>query len=311
MEKNKFAKITKITLLALIFALAVIYICQLVFTGRSKIKTLLVNEKIDLIQIDGLELREENGKWLVGEKKYPASSSKVNSLISQIKEIKLLGTASSSLKNAERYGLSDEEKIEVKAFSSGKAVRSFCVGKNTSTNSQCYLSVEGKNSVYLAQGALHTSFALSTEDLREKQIFNLDSNSVVELELKSGKLDFVLQKNIAQLGEEAPSKKWNLVKSENTDFAQGDSLDDKKVDDWVKNISSLSASEWLSDDFVFSKDPDVELRLNCGGKNYTVNLFYDSENETEIYASSSETQYAFKLQNYVANRINKNLSDLK
>lgn len=309
-EKNTFSKIRKISLLAVIIVLAVIYICQVSFTGRSKIKTLTLNEEIDSLQINDLKIYKENGNWFLGEKKYPANEAKVNNLVNDVKEIKLLGTASTSFKNAERYGLTDEEKISVQAFGNGKLLREIFVGKNTSTNSQSYICVDNKNSIYLAQNALHTNFTVSIDSLRKNEIFNIDSNSIVELELNSSNGNFVLVKNIPQGTSEVSESTWNLVKSENTGVETGDVLDKQKIDSWVKSISNLQASKWLEDDFVLPSSSDVSLKITAAGKTFTVDLYYEDD-EQEITAFSNSSPYAFKVQSYVANRIDKKLSELK
>lgn len=309
-EKNTFSKIRKISLLAVIIVLAVIYICQVSFTGRSKIKTLTLNEEIDSLQINDLKIYKENENWFLGEKKYPANEAKVNNLVNDVKEIKLLGTASTSFKNAERYGLADEEKISVQAFGNGKLLREIFVGKNTSTNSQSYICVDNKNSIYLVQNALHTNFTVSIDSLRKNEIFNIDSNSIVELELNSSNGNFVLVKNIPQGTSEVSESTWNLVKSENTGVEIGDVLDKQKIDSWVKSISNLQASKWLEDDFVLPSSPDVSLKITAAGKTFTVDLYYEDD-EQEITAFSNSSPYAFKVQSYVANRIDKKLSELK
>ena len=46
------------------------------------------------------------------------------------------------------------------------------VGKNTSTNSQCYVQVDGKNAVNLASGPLHNTFSTDADKLRSKQVYH-------------------------------------------------------------------------------------------------------------------------------------------
>lgn len=309
-EKNTFSKIRKISLLAIIVVLAVIYICQVNFTGKTKIKTLTLNEEIDSLQINNLRIYKENGTWVLGEKKYLANETKVQNLVNDVKEIKLLGTASSSQKNAERYGLTDEEKIVVKAFNGEKLLRTIYVGKNTSTNSQSYICVDDKNSIYLAQNALHTNFSVDLDSLRKTEIFSFDSNSVLELDLRSSKGNFVLAKNIAQGSSEVSESSWNLVKSENSELKTGDALDNQKIESWVKSISNLQANKWLSDDFVLPKTADVSLKIITSTKSYSVDLYFQDD-EQDVICSSSESPYAFKVQSYVANRINKDFAELK
>ncbi len=309
-EKNTFSKVRKISLIAIILVLAVIYICQVNFTGKSKIKTLTLNEEIDSLQINDLKIYKENGTWVLGEKKYTANETKVENLVNDVKEIKLLGTASSSQKNAERYGLGDEEKILVQAFSGEKLIRTILVGKNTSTNSQSYICVDDKNAIYLAQNALHTNFSVNIDSLRKTEIFNIDSNSILELDLSSEKGNFVLAKNIAQGSSEVSESSWNLVKSENSELKVGDVLDNQKVDSWIKSISNLQASKWLSDDFALPELSDVSLKIITSTKTYSLDLYFQDD-EQEITAFSIESPYAFKIQSYVANRINKDFAELK
>ena len=104
----------KIVLLSSIAVLLVIYILQISFLGRSKVKTVYTNEEIDSVEITKngghiLSLKKENEKWLV--ENFPAMENRANRIVNSVNEIKILSTVSYDLSDLERYGLTDENAV--------------------------------------------------------------------------------------------------------------------------------------------------------------------------------------------------------
>ena len=193
----------KIILLSAIAVLAIIYILQLTFTGKSKVKTLSLTEDIDSIVIEQgassnvLTLSLEGKDWHIG--KYKADESTASAMVDALKSIKVLGTITANVNNDEqRYGLEINNKIVVKAQKNGQVLRTITIGKNTSTGSQCYAQVDGKNVVCLVNGSLHTTFTCTQESLRAKGIYSLSAEGITSISVSSqnGSNNFSIQKHI-------------------------------------------------------------------------------------------------------------------
>lgn len=300
----------KIVLLSLAGILLVTYIFQILFTGRSNLKTLRVNDEITSLQINDLEIYKENNSWLLGEKKYPADKEIIESLINAIKEVKLLGhvTNQSESKN-ERYGLLDSSKIIVTAKNGEKVLRTLYVGKNTSTNSQCYISYDDSKKIYLAQGALQSTYSVELDSLRDRILYNFDLNTVTEFELKTPKENFKIVKNLVPAsGDEIPQNLWVLVENKNGSLDK--KLSDEKINEWLSKVAKIEVATWLPENTKFPRiAPASYLSVKAAGKSYSLSLFPDGTEESEVLASSENTPYLFEIQTFVANRLDKSLKD--
>ena len=161
----------KIVLLSSIAVLLVIYILQISFLGRSKVKTVYTNEEIDSVEITkngghSLSLEKENEKWLV--ENFPAMENQANRTVNSVHEINILSTVSYDLSDLERYGLTDENAVKVVASSGGKILRTLYVGKDSVAGSQCYVRLDDEKKIYLAQGSLKSTFEVSVDEIKEK-----------------------------------------------------------------------------------------------------------------------------------------------
>ncbi|MGN0729868.1 DUF4340 domain-containing protein [Treponema sp.] len=159
----------KIILLSSIAFLLAVYIFQLAFLGKTKIKTVVFDGDIDAVEITKngfhiLSLKKENENWLADD--LPAMENRVNRIVNSINEIKILSTVSYDFSDLERYGLTDENAVKVVAFSGGKEVRTLYAGKDSAAGSQCYVRVDDDKKIYLVQGTLKSTFEVSAEDLK-------------------------------------------------------------------------------------------------------------------------------------------------
>lgn len=162
----------KIVLLSAVVVLLAVYILQLAFSGKNKVKVLTVEETIDMVMIDNggskLVISKNGDSWFVGEEKLACQLNRANGIVNAINEIKVLGNvASGSAADNERYGF--DNGIIVEAYCGDKLVRSLVVGKNTATGSQCYVRIDGKSAVSLVQGAMRSTFEATADDIIEKK----------------------------------------------------------------------------------------------------------------------------------------------
>ena len=327
----------KLVLLCGIAVLLVVYILQLALTGRQKVRELSFSDEPDslLIQIGDdasqtVAIVKEDGAWLVGDKKYPASESTVDSLLAAIKDIKLLGEVTGRADDAERYGLHEAGRVLVTASKAGTVLRTLSVGKDTSTKNQSYVQVDGKSQIYLAGGALHGTFATTVAAVRSKAVYALDASAITAVSVSTASADSSLEGNFRIWKEEQASAGtedgasvtavaapvWHL----DAQLAEAVELDESKVSSWVNSLASLNVDAWL-DDAGSAWTPEIVLTLEAGGTSYTVSLFAsytdaaagegEEEPQKQYTASCSETPYCFTLPTYVLPRFQKKLSDLK
>ena len=305
---------TKTVLLSLIGLLLLIYILQLTLGSRSTVKTLKLSSEADSILIhktgsEDILLSKEDDKWFVGNKKYAADQNKVQRLYEAVKEVKILNTAAASLGNdAARYGLDEGSVTTVTAQKDGKEIRKIVAGKTTSSGIQSYVMLDGKDSVYVANGNIASIFSVSVEGLRSKAIYSLDENSIEAVSYTGSDGSFTLNKSISGSGKNKTSQ-WNLtLNSVDEKITQ---LDNAKVSEWISDLEELNCTSWANENIELPSSNEAVLTLSRKGKTDISVTVHKIENASTYICSSSESPYIFNLSKYSGEKIVKKLSDLQ
>lgn len=328
----------KIVLLSLIAVFLCIYILQLAFNGRSKIKDVTLEATPDSILIvkgsdpasasNSMRLAYENSAWNVGEKKYPADSAAATKMADGLKNIKLLGVITGSAGSAaDKYGLDDASKITVTGFKDGKAVRTITVGKDTTAGGQCYVQVDGKDTVYLADGSLHETYALTIDAARSKDVYAVTPEDIASVRVTTAEGTYAVQKtmpkaDLTTAGTDADKKaddaaaatpaeqpKWTIT--ENTTTLAGATADEEKVAAWAKSLASLKVNNWAAEtESLPPAEPTAKVSLAAAGKEYTVSVYKIDGDDPRYICSSSATPYLFYVTKYNAEKFAKALADL-
>lgn len=162
-------KTRKIVLLSLIAILLAVYIIQLVEQGKSSTKIYALEGNPDTILInkaDGSELKiTRNGEMWMINGATPADPTKVQGLINEVKEIRILDVVSRDALD-EQYGLDAENCLNVQFLESGKTLRKMRIGKRTSTTYQTYVQLDDSKDVLLLSGSPVSVFDTTEEDLK-------------------------------------------------------------------------------------------------------------------------------------------------
>ena len=222
---NKTFSKRRIVLIAALAVLVLIYIFQVWSSSRTGIKIVKTeSEPSEIVITKGMDSENEihlvkgaDGEWTLGSKKYPADENSVYSILSAVKEIKVLGTASSLSGDGSRYGLDDASKITVTAMDSGKDLLTLAVGKNTSTGNQSYIQLDGKNTVLLANKALHSLFDTTENALRSKKVYALSPSEISSVSLSGKDGSFTVKKESLPSSDDENSPAatvWRLEKYE-------------------------------------------------------------------------------------------------
>ena len=297
-------KTRKILLLAAIAALGCVYAAQLVFSRSGSIKELKLADEPDSITIarpggETIALAKEGGRWLIGEKKYPADQAKVDAMLKALTNIKILETVSSS-DDPDRFGLDDAARFVVTASKGGKALRTVYAGKASSASDQSYACVDGGKDVLLVAGKLRFEFDKQAESLRDRTVWNVKGESVARVDSDfsrspgdiagSGtrRIPFSIEK--AGEGEGAA---WREVSVPGA--AANGMLDPAKASAWVDSISNLRADSFASDASAMPAQGLGTLTITAAGKSMTLSVVR-KEGNTKYLCVSSESPYPFYLQ---------------
>jgi hypothetical protein len=256
-------------------------------------------------------LVKEAGKWLIGEKKYPADSTMVENMLKAISNIKLSALVSES-KNYSIYDLDEENRVEVEAFKGDKLLRKIIIGKNAPTHHHTFVMLDDDYRVYHAEGTIRREFDRTVAELRDRKVMSF-SDEISEVTLKRGKETLVMVKTSPPVSvditeTEAKEKEKTEESTPKWTTADGKAVKENEIKTIINTLSNLICDEFIEDktkeDF---KSPIFTATLK-GINTYTISLF---EKENGKYpAISSDSEYPFLLSEWKANRIMKDFKNL-
>ena len=302
-------KTRKLVLIVADVILLAVCLVQFILSARDTTKYFTFKDDPDSLEIvtpqETISLYKEGEDWFIGEKKYPASMSMVDSYISAIKNIRALDKVGSiaSGNNVERYELTDSKKTTVTAKLGDKVLRTIEIGKTAVSSSQCYMTVDGGKDIYLVSGGVNDTFDTSVAAARTTIVLNLNSDEISGVSIS-----------------DADDKTWAVSRMGNGDdvvwnVSGGEiELDEGKANVWLTSFASLSTRDWYLEDAVLEGTKSVTARITYNFKDIKLEFFALPKNNPndlqQYYGTCSETPYRFKVNESVVKQYLKTLEEL-
>lgn len=302
-------KTRKLVLIVADVVLLAVCLVQFIFSARDTTKYFTFKDEPDSLEIvtpqETISLYKEGEDWFIGEKKYPASMSMVDSYISAIKNIRALDKVGSIANgnNVERYELTDSKKTIVTAKLGDKVLRTIEIGKTAVSSSQCYMTVDGGKDIYLVSGGVNDTFDTSVAAARTTIVLNLNSDEITGVAIT-----------------DAEDKTWSLSRMGDGDdvvwnVSGGEiELDEGKANVWLTSFASLSTRDWYAEDAVLEGTRAVSARITYNLKDIKLEFFtLPKNNEKDLqqyYGTCSETPYRFKVDEKTVKQYLKPLEEL-
>ena len=264
-------------------------------------------ETISKIEIsksgETIVINKKDKKWFIGPKEYPADSAKIKDMLDLLAKFTHTALVSES-KNYKRYDLSDDKKIEVKAWSGEELSRQFEIGKEASTYSHTFTKLPGDFKVYQSKGNYRSKFGKDADELRNKVIMSFDKAEIKKIRVFKDK-EWIELTRIEE--EDKKGAAW--------EDKDGKKADSKKIGELLNILSTMSGEEYIEDRKKEDlKDPIYIYELT-GKKEYTLSIFAKDDKgdkESKKYPSiSSENSYPFILHEYDVNRMKEKLEQEK
>ena len=304
-------------ILLLIIAILAVYL-----TTRSKDQTHYElprpaqtdSQKINRLVITkgnrSVELNKNDEHWYVGPKAYPADAIKVKNMVKAAADLTITDLISES-GNYERYDLTDERKINVRAFAGKELVRVFDVGKGAPTNQHTFARLGDDPKVYQARGHLNTTFDNTIDSLRDLAVLSFEKSNITSLTYRKGSESLVLSKKIT-----TPEAKTAPLETEKKEAhaeqkpseppsqpqwqdAEGHAVDGAAIERLVNDFSAFKCTRYMEDtaaDNLKPKSPVWTLTFNSKEKAYALSVYDKSDAaDTEFPALSSTQPYAFEI----------------
>jgi len=280
-------------------------------------------ENIETIEIKTpereLTITRSDGQWMLGEKRFPADASKIEELekvIGQLQVTELISRA----EDYHRYGLGEENVIEVKAFDSdGELLREFAVGEASATNQHTYVRFPEDQNVYHARDSFRYRLDRSMDDLRDKKALSFNRDEITAITAEYDSTTMVVKKSLSKPDPQPESEGEAEPAAASPAVAwvddRGENLDAEAVDSLLTSASDLSCSKYLDPEEAKEWIDDSRLvywiRFN-GDQDYELKIYQKKgEDEQQYPALSSQNEYPFYLSSYTAEEIMKKRADLQ
>jgi hypothetical protein len=262
-----------------------------------------------------IDLNKKDNSWYIAPKDYPADTDKVKNMLDNIEKLTLTALVSES-KNYSLYDLSEEAKINVKAWQGDSLKQDIDVGKTAPSFRHTFVKTAGDDRVFHARGNFRNTFDTSVDDLRDKTILTYTPSDIQQIQIIQEKQSFMLARTQLPAKEESPTtekKESASPPAQKTVWQTPDGRtgDEAAVNQLLKTLSNLRCETFIEDrekeDFTA---PLITIQLK-GNQEYSFSIFAKTEEkETEHPAISSASKYVFLLTDSEAQGIMKNASNI-
>lgn len=255
--------------------------------------------KIDSVYISKIEihrnqksiiLEQQTDKWtIISPIKYPADETSVTTLLSSASKLKILSLISSNPEKQKTFQV-DSAQGTILTFHDkrGKTI-SFILGKMGPSYMESYLKPINSDEVYLSEGINSWTANKDIRDWRDKNILKLQSDSIKQIIIESGR-EIVA-----------------LTKAENTWYLEDDSVESHKIQNILNLISNLKTEDFVDTTINL---PQAEAKITIQETDFnTVTLYPVPPDSSRYWVTNSKDTQVFVVSRYIANQLIKNKKD--
>jgi hypothetical protein len=245
-------------------------------------------------------LIKKDDQWYIGSQQYPADNNKINEMLDACEKLTLTALVSES-QNYIRYDLTDEKKINVKAWQADTLKRNFDVGKAASSFRHSFVKLADDDRVFHARENFRNKFDQSVDNLREKTVLSVQVSDIDQIQITNNQQSLTLTRTpVAE--DESPQKTDQAAASTSPAIkAEWQSPDGKMADKpglnrLLSSLTNLRCDKFIDDrkkqDFTA---PLYTVQLK-GAKDYNLSIFAKlNDDDPNFPAISSENDYPFLL----------------
>jgi len=291
-------------------------------TDRSQynlpVPEITASDDISRIEItasgDTIDLTRNGDRWQIGEKAYPADASKVNEMLSVLEKLKLTALVSETGVYSP-YDLTEDKKIDVRAWTGDRMVRELAIGKTADTYQHTFVRLGDDPNVYHAEGNFRQTFEQSVEDLRDKTALSFDAGDITGIDIVSAEKHLSLtledQPAEASASSEAASEENDANAPEPVWMGDdGTAADNDAVRRLLSQLAYLNCSGYLEGKLKQDFSAPVSTITLKGKETYTLLLYEKEGAGTVCPAVSSQNAYPFTLSETTCTRLNETLAKL-
>ena len=257
-------------------------------------------------------LNKNDNTWYIGSKAYPADSAKVKNMLNVVEKLTLTALVSES-KNYVRYDLTNDKKINVKAWHGKTLSREFDIGKAAATYQHTFVRLAADPNVYHARGDFRQKFDQTVDDLRDMTVLSYTQKNIHEIKLThDNKTASISRKKVPVTADEKKAKTSKEPKTKMVwQDTESNKVDKAKVSRLLSFFNQMECEKYINDakkeDFI---NPILGVTLK-GEKEYSLSVFLKTEKDSKNNpAISSENDYPFLLSDPQVNSIKSIIEDI-
>jgi hypothetical protein len=252
-----------------------------------------------------ITLIEQDNNWKLIPQNHKADKQKVDRFLNEFSNFTLTAMVSES-KLYSHYGLDDDSKISVQAYSDGNIKRDFYIGKTASTNRHSFVMFKDNTKVYEAKNNIRNIFDTTIDELRDKGVLSFETTEITKLSVTSGDKSIEFVKSAVpqpvtpgKQEDKAPQPPEIIWKTTDDKIAKTETI--KRI---FNTLSKLQCSGYIEgktkSDFT---DPVYTITVE-GNETYSVAIF-QKQDDKQYPAISSGSDYPFLLPEWKAEQIMK------
>jgi hypothetical protein len=268
-------------------------------------------------RVSQIEIKREDGPFLIKkikedqwvlDKPRPlrADATEVKGLLGELEFLSKIGTVSpegGKPVDLPSYGL-DKPQIETSYWTGPSQAdkHTFYVGSRRAGGSEVYIRHEGGKEVYMVKGTLLDKLAKPLNELRSKDVFEMDPNAVQRLELR-----YASGEPIRCFKE---GETWRL------ESPVADKGDNEKIMAVIHNLRALTIAK---EDFITDEETDLgrfglaspQLAATVQEKGQQQTLLLGNARDNKVYAKRLEEPAIFFLKDNNVNPLKKHPNELR
>ncbi len=267
----------------------------------NTIQTSEVSKIEILFKGNTLAINRTGDKWTLGSKGYRADKNRVKNILDFLERVIPVTMASDS-KNYTRYGLDDDSKIEVSAFSNDSRIRKLDIGYSVSGHDYTFVRLENDHRVYHVKGKARNLFETDLDGLRDKTVLSFDRNSIKSIIMQ--KDDKTYEITVSSV-EPLPSEERNEPEEPENPWRdnQGNEVNEDIPESILSTLTNLKCEKFLYDSQKTGSKKEVLKITLTGEKDYTLTIFEKADEDDEYSALSLESPDPFILSEWKAEKL--------
>jgi hypothetical protein len=250
-----------------------------------------------------VSLSKKEGKWLVSlnGSNYPAEKEEVENVFQTVKAMKRENVVSTYPAKYPVFEVDRENGVEVKLSKlDNTPFAHFFVGKNGPDLFSTYIRVEGEKEVLLLSGILKAAFYKELKDWRDKTIFNLKSEEIVQIDITSPKKKISLKKD--------EKGNWEMVEPEKAKTKK------EAVEGIVNTLATLKTYDFEDGADLKAAgltNPSSRIQIGMKDNSSSTLLIGKEKDASKYYVKRADNPTIFLVQKYDLEPVMKDYAELK